>query len=183
METTPNIRPARDNITLIGMPAVGKSTVGILLAKRLGFAFIDTDLLIQSGEGRRLHQIIQTQGIQKFCAIESKYVCQLNTQRTVVATGGSVIYVPEAMVHLQTLGRLLFLDIELAELKKRLDSLDTRGVVHMPGQTVDALYAQRRPMYQGYAHVSIDCTHDTPETLVTKIIRVLRRDPLFAFSS
>ncbi len=182
METASNVRSARDNIILIGMPGVGKSTVGVLLAKRLGFAFMDTDLLIQSGEGERLQQIIHTQGIRKFCDLESKYVCQIVAQGTVIATGGSVIYSPQAMVHLQTLGRILFMDIELTPLKKRLDSLDARGVVLMPGQTIDTLYAQRRPLYQGYAHLTVACTRGTPEAVVQNMVGTLERDPLFASS-
>ncbi len=167
--TSKNDSPG-DNLILIGMPAVGKSTIGVLLAKRLGFAFLDTDLLIQTGEQAHLEQIIARLGLQGFCSLEARYIQQLSARRTVIATGGSVIYRQTAMVHLQALGRIVFLDIAPAPLIQRLNSLDARGVVYLPGQTIDMLYAERRPLYQGYARISIDCTHCTPEQVVAKII-------------
>jgi len=159
-----------DNLILIGMPAAGKSTIGVLLAKRLGFAFLDTDLLIQTGEQARLEQIIAELGLQAFCSLEARYIRKLSARRTVIATGGSVIYRQTAMAHLQVLGRFIFLDTAPAPLIQRLNSLDARGVVYLPGQTIDMLYAERRPLYQKYAHITIDCTDCTPEQVVGKII-------------
>ncbi len=164
---------AGDNIILIGMPAVGKSTIGVLLAKRLGLAFVDTDLLIQTGEGARLEQIIAKIGLETFCDLESRYVQSLNIERTVIATGGSVIYRAQAMAHLQTLGRVFFLDIRLAPLIERLNSLDTRGVVYLPGQTIEMLYTERRPLYQRYAHTTIQCTGCAPDQVARKIAAAL----------
>jgi len=163
-------QPAGDNLILIGMPAVGKSTIGVLLAKRLGLAFVDTDLLIQAGEQARLEQIIDRIGLEPFCDLESRYIRSLNVARTVIATGGSVIYRRQAMAHLRTLGKVIFLDICLPPLIDRLNSLDDRGVVYKPGQTIDMLYAERRPLYRKFAHVAIDCTHCTPEQVVGKVI-------------
>jgi shikimate kinase len=163
-------KPAGDNLILIGMPAVGKSTVGVLLAKRLGFAFVDTDLIIQTGEQARLEQIIAKIGLEPFCDLEARYILSLAAGRTVIATGGSVIYRRRAMAHLQSLGTVVFLDIEPAPLIERLNSPDARGVVHLPGQTVEMLYSQRRPLYQRYAHITIDCTHCTPEQVVGRIV-------------
>ena len=163
-----------DNIILIGMPAVGKSTIGVLVAKRLGFAFVDTDLLIQTGEKARLEQIIARVGLDAFCDTESRYVQGLNVQRTVVATGGSVIYRAEAMAYLRSLGRVVFLDIGLAPLIERLNSLDSRGVVYLPGQTIEMLYAERCPLYRRYAHITIDCSGSTPEQAVNRIVSNIR---------
>lgn len=161
---------AGNNLILIGMPAVGKSTVGVLLAKRMGFAFVDTDLLIQTGEQARLEQIIAKIGLEPFCDLEARYIQSLSTGRTVIATGGSVIYRRQAMAHLKVLGNVVFLDIAPAPLIERLNSPDARGVVHLPGQTIDMLYSQRRPLYQQYAHMTIDCTHCTPEQVAGKIV-------------
>jgi shikimate kinase len=167
--------PASDNLILIGMPAVGKSTIGVLLAKRLGLGFIDTDLLIQTGEQARLQTIIAQSGLQRFCDLEARYIQALATERTVIATGGSVVYRHAAMAHLQALGRVLFLDIALAPLAERLDGLDARGVVYLPGQTIETLYDERRPFYQRYAHTTIDCTHCTPEQVVRKILATVQQ--------
>lgn len=161
-----------DNIVLIGMPAVGKSTIGVLLAKRLGFAFVDTDLLIQTGERARLAEIIARIGLQPFCDLESQYVLDLSLDRTVIATGGSVIYRETAMAHLQSLGRVIFLDIKLTPLIERLNSLDARGVIYAPGQTINTLYSERRPLYRQYADSTVQCTGCTPEQIVQKLTEI-----------
>ena len=165
-----------DNLILIGMPAVGKSTIGVLLAKRMGFAFVDTDLIIQTGEKACLEQIIAKIGLQPFCDLEAGYIQKLSVQRSIIATGGSVIYRPQAMAHLQALGKVIFLDIALAPLIDRLGSLDARGVVYLPGETIDVLYRERRPLYERYAHKTIDCTHCTPEQVVAKIFAAVDQD-------
>lgn len=162
--------PEPNNIILIGMPAVGKSTVGVLLAKQIGYAFIDTDLLIQTGENRYLKQIIEDGGREAFCDIEAMYVKKMFAQRSVIATGGSVVYRRRAMAHLQTLGNIVFLDIGLAHLKKRLGNLGARGVVHPPGQSIDALYAERRPLYQHFAQATVACANLSPQQVVQAVV-------------
>jgi shikimate kinase len=164
------------NLILIGMPAVGKSTLGVLLAKRVGFAFIDTDLLIQTGEGKSLKRIIQERGREGFCDLEANYVRRLSTKRTVIATGGSVVYRPQAMAHLAELGTLIFLDIQLALLSQRLKQLDSRGVVQMPGQSIAQLYTERRPLYRKYARVTVDCSHCTPDEALNKLVDALQEN-------
>lgn len=159
-----------NNLILIGMPAVGKSTLGVVLAKRIGFGFTDTDLLIQSGEGKGLSNIIHDQGIEEFCDLEATYVQQLKIRKTVIATGGSVVYRDSAMGHLKNLGCIVFLDIRLRELEKRLKEIDARGVVHMPGQTIDQIYDERRPLYQRYADITVDCTHKSLEETLKSVI-------------
>lgn len=162
-----------DNLSLIGMPGAGKSTVGVLLAKRMGYAFLDTDLLIQTGEGRYLQQIIQDRGTGSFCDLEAAYIMKLRARRTVIATGGSVVYRPEAMAHLKSLGLLIFLDIELDALLKRLGDLDARGVVLGPGQTIKGLYEERHPLYCRYGQLRLGCTGCTPEQMVNRIVSAL----------
>lgn len=162
-----------DNLALIGMPGAGKSTVGVLLAKRMGYAFVDTDLLIQTGEGRYLQQIIQERGVAAFCDMEAAYILKLRAQRTVIATGGSVVYRPEAMAHLKSLGCLIFLDIELEALCQRLGDLDARGVVLAPGQTIEGLYAERHPLYCQYAQMRVSCAGCTPEQVVNRVAAAL----------
>lgn len=162
------------NLILIGMPAVGKSTLGVLLAKKIGFAFIDTDLLIQTGEGKSLRRIIHEQGTDVFCDIESEYVEQLSTRCTVIATGGSVVYRAKAMDHLTAMGTIVFLEIQLAPLTRRLKQLDNRGVVRAPGQTIEEIYAERQPLYHKYAQVTVDCSDRTPEEIVTGLLAAIR---------
>ena len=162
-----------DNIILIGMPAVGKSTVGVLLAKRLGYGFIDTDLVIQSGEQRRLHQIIDARGLTAFCDLEASYIQRLEARRTIIATGGSVVYRRQAMEYLGALGLIVFLDIQLPELKHRLLDLEKRGVVCTAGQTIDNLYAERQPLYRKHADTTVSCTAMQPEAVVAALMSVI----------
>ncbi len=158
------------NIVLIGMPAVGKSTVGVLLAKRTGFAFLDTDIHIQIREGRSLQQIIQEEGLDRFKTIEEHHICSLNRTSHVIATGGSVVYSPAAMAHLKSSGIIVFLDLSLAPLKSRLKDIDGRGVLRMPGQSIDMLYQERIPLYRRHQNVTIACDRLTPDQVVKKIL-------------
>ena len=109
-----------NNITLIGMPGVGKSTIGVVLAKVLGYEFMDSDLLIQRQEKRRLHQIIEQEGVEGFKAIENRVNASIETENTVIATGGSVVYCSEAMEHLRSIGKVVYLRLSLESLEKRL---------------------------------------------------------------
>lgn len=145
-----------DNITLIGMPGAGKSTLGVVLAKKLGYRFVDTDLLLQEGAGQLLSQIIEDRGIEGFVALENQTIAGLECQRHVIATGGSAVYGEDAMANLKSLGRVVFIDIGMDELHKRLhqDLLD-RGVVIRKGSTLQDLYDERRPLYQCYADITI----------------------------
>jgi shikimate kinase len=161
------------NIVLIGMPGVGKSTIGVLLAKALSRDFLDTDVLIQSREGRRLQAIIDSVGMAAFCAMEERHVLSLQCRGTVIATGGSVVYGEEAMAHLKSSGVVLHLDLPLALLKRRLSDLDARGVVMAPDQTLEALFQERQPLYQRHADITIDCTNRTHEHVVKDIITAL----------
>ena len=143
------------NIILIGMPGTGKSTVGVLLAKRLGYHFVDTDLLLQTQQESRLQQIIANVGLEAFKMIEAEALCTLNTTRSVIATGGSAVYSALAMARLKKLGQLVFIDTPLAELLDRVHDMDSRGLVIGPGETYEHLYEERQPLYKKYAEITI----------------------------
>ena len=162
------------NIILIGMPGVGKSTVGVLLAKALSRDFLDTDVHLQAREGRTLQEIINQEGVGAFCQIEERHVRSLKFRSSIIATGGSVVYYPAAMARLRSSGIVIHLDLALAPLKKRLTNLPTRGVVMAPGQRFDQLFDERLPLYRKYAHLTIDCARRSHEEIVAEIIRRLR---------
>jgi len=143
------------NIILIGMPGAGKSTVGVLLAKRLGYNFVDTDLILQSQQQTRLQQIIAAVGLDEFKRIEEDVCCQLQSTHSVIATGGSVVYSEQAMGHLGKLGQLVFIDIPLPELLERVHDMDSRGLVIGPGESYENLYKERQPLYKKYAEINI----------------------------
>lgn len=143
------------NIILIGMPGAGKSTVGVLLAKRLGYNFVDTDLLLQTRQRGRLQEIIARVGMEKFKELEADTLCSLETTHSVVATGGSAVYSAPAMARLKALGLLVFIDIPLAELLTRVHDMDTRGLVIGPDTSYEQLYRERQPLYEKFAEVTI----------------------------
>ena len=145
-----------NNIVLIGMPGAGKSTVGVVLAKRLGYHFMDSDLLIQEREGRLLHEIIEQEGDEGFLAIENDVNRSLQLERTVIATGGSAVDGKEAMEHLGKIGTIVYLKISYEELQRRLGNLKDRGVVLREGQDLRGLYDERTPLYERYADMVID---------------------------
>lgn len=165
-----------NNIILIGMPASGKSTAGVLLAKRLGYGYIDCDLLIQSEQKALLCDIIDRNGVDKFIEIEEKINSELWAERCVVSTGGSVIYGDGAMRHLKTLGKIVYIKVGLAELGRRLAGKDlfARGVVmKKPGTTLSELYDERAPLYEKYADIIVDCDRLTLDQTVEAIARAI----------
>ena len=150
-------KPASDNITLIGMPGAGKSTLGVVLAKRLGYRFVDSDLLLQEGTGMLLSDLIERRGIEGFIEEENKLLAGLRCSHHVIATGGSAVYSEQGMENLKKLGRVVFIDIDMTELPKRLHTdLFTRGVVIRSGSTLQDLYDERRPLYQKYADITVN---------------------------
>jgi len=158
------------NIVLIGMPGVGKSTVGVLLAKQLGCSFMDTDILIQAAEGKTLQQLIQIHGIAGFCDLEEAYILSMAVASHVIATGGSVVYGQAGMAHLKANASVIHLDLSLDRLKKRLDDLDARGVAIAPGRGLADLYAERHPLYLKYADWTVDTDSLTPDAVVRHIM-------------
>lgn len=145
-----------NNITLIGMPGVGKSTLGVVLAKVLGYQFLDADLLIQKQENRRLYQIIEEEGAEGFMAVENRVNASIEAENTVIATGGSVVYCEEAMEHLKSIGTVVYLKLSLQPLSRRLGNLKGRGVLLKDGQTLKDLYEERVPLYEKYADIVVD---------------------------
>ncbi len=146
-----------NNIILIGMPGCGKSTIGVVLAKSLGYRFIDSDLLIQEREQRLLHEIITQDGLEAFNQIENLVNASIETSSSVIATGGSVIYGQEAMKHLKKIGTVIYLQLPENLLSERLGDLNQRGVSIKAGQTLHSLYEERIPLYEKYADITIDC--------------------------
>ena len=146
----------KDNIVLIGMPGSGKSTVGVILAKVLGYSFIDSDLLIQKAEKKLLKEIIAREGQEGFLKIENRVNASIETEKSVIATGGSVVYCQEAMEHLKEIGTVIYLQLDYPILRRRLGNLIGRGVVLKEGQTLKDLYEERVPLYEKYADYIID---------------------------
>ncbi len=145
------------NIILIGMPGVGKSTVGVVLAKRLGYSFVDADLVIQSWEGKLLHEIIEERGVEGFWMLEEAVGESMDVRRTVIATGGSAVYGENAMAHYKQIGTVVYLSLPLEGIRERLGDLTERGVTLRDGQDLDGLYVERQPLYERYADVTVDC--------------------------
>ena len=146
------------NIVLIGMPGCGKSTVGVLLAKALGMAFVDTDVVFQAKEGKKLQQIIEDIGIDAFLAREEEVILSLQCDRTVIATGGSVVYGARAMKHLHEGGAVIYVRLPYDEIERRLSNLATRGVTLREGQTLSDLYDERIPLYEKEADIVFDAS-------------------------
>ena len=162
-----------NNIVLIGMPGVGKSTVGVILAKELGYQFLDADLLIQKRENRLLKEIIEQEGVDGFIAIENQVNASIEADRTVVATGGSVVYGEEAMAHLKKIATVIYLRLSYEELEKRLGNLKNRGVVLREGQTLKDLYEERIKLYEKYADLIVDEENKGIEETLQAIVKVL----------
>lgn len=165
---------SHDNITLVGMPGAGKSTLGVVLAKKLGYRFVDTDLLLQESEGMLLSQLIEQRGIEGFIEAENALLAGLSCEHHVIATGGSAVYGDEGMRNLASQGHVLYIRTTLEELRTRLhmDLLD-RGVVMRHATTLQELYDERTPLYERYATLVVDTvgmtTHEAVEALAAAL--------------
>lgn len=162
------------NIILIGMPGVGKSSVGVVLAKILGYRFLDCDLVIQEKEGKLLHEIISSEGLDGFIKVENKINVSINCEKCIVATGGSAIYGEDAMAHFKEIGTIVYLKSDYETIAERLGDLAARGVAMKEGQTLKDLYEERVPLYEKYADVIVDesgcrSVRETISKLVEKI--------------
>lgn len=162
------------SIVLIGMPGAGKSTVGVLLAKRLALGFIDTDLLIQEIEGKALQDIVDGEGYEVLRDVEEKVLCALEARHAVIATGGSAVYSERAMAHLRQLGDLVYLQLPLAGILARVRNLETRGLARRPGQTLEDLFHERALLYERHAQVSLNCEGLSAEETVDAICDALK---------
>ena len=158
------------NIVLIGMPAVGKSTIGVLLAKTMGFSFIDTDLIIQQDTGRLLQDIIDKDGLDAFCAAEERAICSVSAEENaVIATGGSAVYSRKAMEWLKKHGTVYYLSLPTDEISRRLNNIRTRGIAMRPGDTLDDVFRRRMALYEEFADTIVECHGRSAEETVSEI--------------
>jgi len=167
--------PAANNVVLIGMPGAGKSTVGVLLAKATSRDFLDTDVALQARQQRTLQQLLASEGIEGFRRVEEDVVLTLECHDTVIATGGSVVYGQRGMAHLKAGGVVVYLKLPLAILADRIRDVEGRGVVMTKEQTLEDLLAERAPLYEGYADVTVDCQELSHEGVLGKILEALKR--------
>ena len=161
----------KSNITLIGMPGAGKSTIGVILAKNLGLSFIDTDMLIQINQQKSLQQIIDENDHLYLRAVEEKEILKINIKKHVIATGGSAAYSEKAMAHLLCISKIIFLKVNFEEIKKRINNFDTRGIAKAKNQTFQDLFIERQKLYKKYAEIVIDCNGLGQEELAALIAK------------
>ncbi|VGO12704.1 Shikimate kinase [Pontiella desulfatans] len=159
----------KSNIVLIGMPASGKSTVGVQLAKWLSMGFLDTDLLVQARAGESMQAFQNRDGLEAYQALECDTVKSVVCENCVIATGGSAVYCVGAMEHLKSMAKIIFLDVPLLEIKRRIGDYSERGVIIKPGMTLDDLYEERRPLYLRHADTILDCAGRSQSDLLAEI--------------
>lgn len=162
------------NIILIGMAGCGKSTVGVLLAKTLGFEFTDTDLILQSREGMLLQEIINLKGLDYFKSAEERALCSVEARCTVIATGGSAVYSERGMTHLKKDGICVWLKLPFSEILRRISNIATRGIAIAPGKALEDIFSEREPLYKKYADITVDCVGDL-EANVEALAKLLRQ--------
>lgn len=160
-----------ENIILVGMPGVGKSTIGVMLAKSLSKSFIDTDLLIQTRHNRSLQSIVDEYDYLKLREVEEEEILALNVNNAVIATGGSAVYSEKAIAHLRLNGRIVYLKLTIDELLSRIDNLETRGIAWSKDQSFEDLYKERERLYEKHGEIVIDCKAKTDGQIVAEIIR------------
>ena len=165
----------KSNLVLIGMPGSGKSTIGVILAKRTSRDFVDTDVVIQSHEHRSLQDIVDKDGYLVLRDVEEKWVTSLNLENTVIATGGSVVYSEKSMAHLAANGSIIFLDVSLGRLKKRIADYDQRGIARRPDQSFEELFEERGLLYRRYADITIACDDINQDEICTAILAALEQ--------
>lgn len=167
------------NVILVGMPGAGKSTVGVILAKRISRGFVDTDILIQTATGRSLQDVVDRDGHMVLRETEERILLRLHETNCVVATGGSAVYSQAAMDHLKQNGVVVFLDVDLPTLRRRVRDYESRGLAKRPDQSFAELFEERHALYLRYADVVLDCSHLTPEEVCGEIEMRLkdRSDP------
>ena len=162
------------NIVLIGMPGSGKSTVGVLLAKALGYSFVDVDLIICKEAGKPLQEILDNEGLDFFLHLEGRIGAELDYDKTVIATGGSMVLSENAMENLRKNGKVVFIDVDLDEIKRRVTNIKTRGIAFGKGETLDDVYRVRYPLYKKYADITVSMELSSIETTVDATVEKLK---------
>lgn len=164
----------KNNLIFIGMPAVGKSTVGVVVAKQLGLHFVDTDLLIQEQEHRLLREIIAQDGEDAFLNIENRVNSQIEVSDSVISPGGSVVYCEEAMNHLKEIGTIVYLKASYRTIKRRIQNPKKRGVVLRQGQTFRDLYEERTKLFEKYADITVSQDGCKIEETISKVLKAVK---------
>lgn len=167
------IHMKKNNLIFIGMPAVGKSTVGVVVAKRLGMHFVDTDLLIQEQEGKLLCEIIEEVGKDGFLAIENQVNRDLTAENSVISPGGSVVYCEEAMKHFKEIGTVVYLQASYETIKQRIRNPKKRGVVLREGQTLEDLYNERVRLFEKYADITVSEDDRALEDTIEEVLKAV----------
>lgn len=172
MSASPAI-DGRSNVVLIGMPGAGKSTVGVLLAKTLAKGFVDTDLLIQSAEGRTLQEIVDSDGHHRLREIEERELRRLQVHDHVIATGGSAVYSAPAMDALRRNGVIVYLRVALERLLQRVTNQDSRGIAKAADQSFEDVFRERTPLYERHAEITVDCDGLSAEAVMERVTAAL----------
>ena len=170
------------NIVLIGMPGSGKSTVGSVLSKLIGYRFLDTDFVIQNMEGKVLQDIIDEDGLPVFVTAEEKALCSVYCDDTVIATGGSAIYSERGMKHLSANSKIVYLKLDISEIKARLSNIATRGVAGAKEKSIEEIFEERKPLYEKYADYTVDCSGGEVAENALKIVDKVKKDIIAARS-
>ena len=165
------------NLVFVGMPGSGKSTVGVLIAKKLGLGFIDTDLLIQQETGRTLQDIVDEDGYVALRKVEEQVLLHLNVQQHVISTGGSAVYSDAAMKHLKAGGIVVYLDISLDTVCTRIGDYSLRGISKRPEQSLLELYEERSALYSRYADLTIQGDALNQEQVCDALLAILPKAP------
>ena len=163
-----------NSIVLIGMPGAGKSTLGILLAKELGLDFIDTDIAIQVREGCTLQEILDRNDYLYLREVEEQVLLSEDIRGKVVATGGSAVYSAAGMARLGDSARIVFLDVPLQQLRKRIGNFASRGIARKPNQSLESLFRERCTLYRQYAHITVDCNQQSLQQSLDSVLQQLR---------
>jgi len=158
-----------NGVILVGMPGAGKSTLGVMLAKELGLDFLDTDVSIQVHEERTLQDIMDSEGYMKLREIEETVLLKTDARGKVISTGGSAVYSDAGMMHLKEQGTVIFLNVTLDELRRRIHNFDTRGIARRPEQSFEELFEERCALYNKYSDIHFDCNDKTPAEILDAI--------------